>query len=872
MLNEILLDRSGVTIKGEKTFLLCASLFYFRIPRAEWEDRVIKLKQAGYNCVDVYFPWNFHETAPECWDFAQEKDASAFLDLLQKYHLYVIARPGPYICSEWDGGGLPAWVLTNPAMRIREKEPNYLAAVREWYAQILPILAAHQADRGGPVILMQIENELDFFDCSNPRAYMEALRDMARAQGITVPLFGCAGQGSVEGATGWADGVHVSFNFYGDVCDPHFSEKFHYYAKRLEALDRPLLISETSCDHLLLRRELAAGAKLLGPYNQVGGTNFGFTGSVNNWGKRTAPASFITTYYSGENMIGPAGELHTQYFEARQFAGLLHTFGTALAGAESVVDAELTVSCAFQTDSVSCRLALAGGGSLVCVANLGQTDGIAQIFFHGLQEQVTVKAHDAPFFPLFVPLSRFGADATLCFANGELEDVKQQEGKLVLTFWSESETPFAVLQTASGTVRLSPEQPENDAVRVFFQNKRMLRGQELCGVTWPVSLKETEFVPAGRLTSCATGPNLLQGLSCRTEPVQPLESYEVYRGMGSYHLQTHGQGLLLLGAGDLVSVRRNDGFSKSFVGAGAGRFLPGSGSWSILAAIWGHSNFADARLPGLMLDANRGISAAVDVFNVQELESNWLFSYCEGGFPESLRVPQRAVETMVSINAWNTTRTPLQAVYRKQVVLCHGCDSYVLQIQKAEAQTEVYADGVRVGLVNPLDSFLDLSAFLQGKEIAELELCVTKRDWNEPVGTPVLYAGNRVSACGFAPLPEETLTRMVQTAAVWDKSTLPLRLPAGEMRFLRLSMEPVPQKSIYLRLSGKSIFAAVWVGEKLLGRVLDWDAAPQMCGKSDLLYLPASYCQSARELRLLVLALEEGAQLNPVTLEQPQLF
>src|SRR5690606_4550081 len=136
-------------------------------------------------------------------------------------------------------------------------------------------------------------------------------------------------------ATGWADDIEPTFNFYGNVLDPEYEEKFFYYYKRLSQINKPLMITETSCNHLFLRRQLVAGAKLIGPYNQVGGTNFGLTGSINNWGTEDNPLSYIPTYYAGENMIGPAGEIKKEYLNARIFSGMINSFGASLAAAKS---------------------------------------------------------------------------------------------------------------------------------------------------------------------------------------------------------------------------------------------------------------------------------------------------------------------------------------------------------------------------------------------------------------------------------------------------------------------------------------------------------------------------------------------------------
>ena len=109
-MSSVALNGQGIVIDGRPQVVLCASLFYFRLPREQWRARLEQVRRSGYTCVDVYLPWNFHELAPGRWSFDGRRDVAAFLDLAAETGLHVIARPGPYICSEWDGGALPAWL------------------------------------------------------------------------------------------------------------------------------------------------------------------------------------------------------------------------------------------------------------------------------------------------------------------------------------------------------------------------------------------------------------------------------------------------------------------------------------------------------------------------------------------------------------------------------------------------------------------------------------------------------------------------------------------------------------------------------------------------------------------------------------------
>ena len=105
--SNVRLEQNAIYIHDRPVIILCGSLFYFRIPRALWQDRLQKIRDAGYNCIDVYIPWNYHELVEGGWDFSGERDVEMFFQLAVETGLWIVARPGPYICSEWDGGALP---------------------------------------------------------------------------------------------------------------------------------------------------------------------------------------------------------------------------------------------------------------------------------------------------------------------------------------------------------------------------------------------------------------------------------------------------------------------------------------------------------------------------------------------------------------------------------------------------------------------------------------------------------------------------------------------------------------------------------------------------------------------------------------------
>ena len=216
-----------MTVEVKDTFYLDGSPFqiisgaihYFRVIPSCWRDRLEKLKAMGCNTVETYIPWTLHEPEKGVFCFDGMADVERFIRLAQELGLYVILRPSPYICAEWELGGLPAWLLAEEDMRFRVSCPAFQNHVEAYYRVLMPKLTPLQADRGGPVILMQLENEYGSY--GNDRTYLRWLRDLMRAEGVTVPLATSDGPvpESLEGGT--VEDVLPTVNF-GSQAERHF--------------------------------------------------------------------------------------------------------------------------------------------------------------------------------------------------------------------------------------------------------------------------------------------------------------------------------------------------------------------------------------------------------------------------------------------------------------------------------------------------------------------------------------------------------------------------------------------------------------------------------------------------------------------------
>lgn len=288
MNHRLTIDPEGFRLDGDPFRLLAGAIHYFRVPRAYWRDRLIKLKACGFNAVETYVAWNAHQPRQGVFDYEGMLDIAAFLRTAQELGLFAIVRPGPYICSEWDFGGLPWWLLKEEDIALRCMDARYLQAVDAFFddlaARLVPLLSTH----GGPILMVQVENEYGSY--GDDQVYLRHLADGLTRRGIDVPLFTSDGATDFMLTGGTLPGIHKTANF-GSHAAGQFAKL------REHQPDGPLMCTEFWngwFDHWgeghhqrdpqdaaqALEEILAAGGSL-SAYMFHGGTNFGFMNGAN---------------------------------------------------------------------------------------------------------------------------------------------------------------------------------------------------------------------------------------------------------------------------------------------------------------------------------------------------------------------------------------------------------------------------------------------------------------------------------------------------------------------------------------------------------------------------------------------------------------
>ncbi|XP_050016028.1 beta-galactosidase-1-like protein 3 isoform X2 [Alexandromys fortis] len=307
------------TLEGHKFMIIGGSIHYFRVPREYWKDRLLKLRACGFNTVTTYIPWNLHEQEKGKFYFSEILDLEAYVSLAASIGLWVILRPGPYICAEVDLGGLPSWLLRYPKPQLRTTHWNFVEAVDKYFDHLIPRILPLQYHHGGPVIAFQVENEYGSF--SKDGSYMEYIKEALLKRGIVEFLLTSDNDNGI--GTGSVEGALATLNMAA-------FEKDSFLKLQQMQNDKPIMVMEywtgwydTWGDRhkvksateiqLTASRFLRSGISF-NMYMFHGGTNFGFINGAQNIYQHRG----VVTSYDYDAVLTEAGDYTEKYFKLRK--------------------------------------------------------------------------------------------------------------------------------------------------------------------------------------------------------------------------------------------------------------------------------------------------------------------------------------------------------------------------------------------------------------------------------------------------------------------------------------------------------------------------------------------------------------------------
>lgn len=322
-------DQDAFIIHGKDTFIFGGSFHYFRCDPSEWMDRLKKIKAAGFNTIDTYVPWNFHEQIEGKTDFSQ---LTQFLDNCHKMGLYVILRVGPYICAEWDFGGFPRW-LGGKNIGFRTASAKDIFWSKYWYDEVLPVVHPHLITQGGPIILLQIDNEYNYFEVPDSQkvVYLKSLYSNVIQNSIDIPIITCWSQQVRDNTDSIFSQIMDAGNFYPgwnfqatlprlellkkeEPFSPPFVTEFQggWFTPIGDSTVRQLTKYSAEQIDGLTKYMIAHGVKGLSYYMLYGGTNFDY------WAGRGT----ITSYDYTAPISEPGG-LWSKYYAVKLLGDFL---------------------------------------------------------------------------------------------------------------------------------------------------------------------------------------------------------------------------------------------------------------------------------------------------------------------------------------------------------------------------------------------------------------------------------------------------------------------------------------------------------------------------------------------------------------------
>ncbi len=315
-------DGANFMLDGKPFVIRSGEMHYPRVPREYWSDRMRKMRALGLNTLCTYVFWNLHEPKPGTFDFSGNLDLAEYLRTAQREGLWVLLRPGPYICSEWDFGGFPAWLLADPDMHVRTPDPKFLQAAGRYMQRVGKEAAGLEIAKGGPILAVQVENEYGSF--GKDKVYTGAVRKMITDAGFAGSLYTADGSGTNQLAGGTLDGVTAVINF-GD--NANVEREFANLAKVRP--NGPRMNGEYWCGwfdhwgerhHTTSAEKSAAGVEWMlsrgisfNLYMAHGGTSRGFMSGANG----ASPYQPDTSAYDYDSPIDEAGRPTPKFYAFR---------------------------------------------------------------------------------------------------------------------------------------------------------------------------------------------------------------------------------------------------------------------------------------------------------------------------------------------------------------------------------------------------------------------------------------------------------------------------------------------------------------------------------------------------------------------------
>jgi hypothetical protein len=503
--NTITYDAKSFIVNGKRVLLTGGEFHYFRTPNELWEDRIIKAKRCGANLITTYIPWSWHEQTEgkQCW--TGDRDLGRFIELCQKHGMYIIIKPGPYICAEWDFGGHPDWLLSKK-IPIRVLNDKYLAYVRGWYKTVAEKISPYLITKGGNILCIQVENEYDHYmnygedkvSLEDAVEYFKRLGDMMKEFGIDIPQFAneaefLRGKGIIDTRT-----YYPNIPFFGNWMYEHeyFDGKIINAKKGqpncptmilelqvgwFSQFGQPFYVPSVHLTESVTKSVMILGASVLNYYMFIGGTTFPYWGCRgNNW-----PITGIgtgTSFDFGGAMIREWGEVMAgRYDWTKAFMLFCNDFKDLLLESDSseefsaiterdeiqILNKNASIADkAISTKSEKFKVYAKKdnkGQQLVCVRNLSPQSRCVSIAKNGqiIMAGLELEAYQTALLPVDVCIPN--TDIKIISSNSELLFAKKIDGQVFFGLYGKTEkagqtvlnVPASQVKVVKGDVELS---------------------------------------------------------------------------------------------------------------------------------------------------------------------------------------------------------------------------------------------------------------------------------------------------------------------------------------------------------------------------------------------------------------------------------